>query len=534
MNKRYAAAAKFAAAALFSILAVVLAASIFVMIVSANERYRVAGDFAQFLYWLYTLRGAATAAGVMSALCEIPLFAYLICAAGHSDKSEGVTLGFWDRVPLEVCLLIYALALWALLWEVRFVLACVTSPQTLVFLWLLAPILFWAMAIVCSAFMTFAARIKAGTFFKNTLVWRCCRGLWRLCRAVVRGLCVLPVVWRSALFVTGVLVLNVVLARGSWYDDGYFFTIMAIDAFVLVICLRFVFQFRQLCGMSERLAAGELDSHLDTSRMHFDLKRCGDDLNRIGGAAAIAVNERMRSERFRTELITNVSHDLKTPLTALISYIDLMKREGVNGEHAEEYLNVLDRQSQRLKKLTEDLVEASKAASGTLPVSCAPMNLEEFIRQCTGEYEEELKKRDLTLVVGDMHDLRVMADGRHIWRVFDNLLGNVRKYAMPGTRVYIDAFSDGRQVAVLVRNISKNQLNISPDELMERFVRGDASRGETEGSGLGLSIATSLMKLQNGDFRIFINGDMFTARVTLPQAPNEPAIRQADDPQLLN
>ena len=211
-----------------------------------------------------------------------------------------------------------------------------------------------------------------------------------------------------------------------------------------------------------------------------------------------------------------------------------MKREGVNGEHAEEYLNVLDRQSQRLKKLTEDLVEASKAASGTLPVSCAPMNLEEFIRQCTGEYEEELKKRDLTLVVGDMHDLRVMADGRHIWRVFDNLLGNVRKYAMPGTRVYIDAFSDGRQVAVLVRNISKNQLNISPDELMERFVRGDASRGETEGSGLGLSIATSLMKLQNGDFRIFINGDMFTARVTLPQAPNEPAIRQTDDPQLLN
>jgi signal transduction histidine kinase len=225
------------------------------------------------------------------------------------------------------------------------------------------------------------------------------------------------------------------------------------------------------------------------------------------------VNEKMRSERFKTELITNVSHDIKTPLTSIINYVDLIKKEEIGNETARQYIEVLDRQSGRLKKLVEDLVEASKASSGSLSVELVPCDVTVLLTQTLGEFEDKLNKRGLTPVVNTPEQpLRILADGRHLWRIFDNLMGNICKYALYGTRVYIDVKNEQGRAVITFRNISENQLNVSADELMERFVRGDKSRN-TEGSGLGLSIAKSLAELQGGVMELNVDGDLVKASV---------------------
>ena len=224
----------------------------------------------------------------------------------------------------------------------------------------------------------------------------------------------------------------------------------------------------------------------------------------------------MKSEHFKTELITNVSHDIKTPLTSIINYVDLLTKEDVENPKVQEYLEVLTRQSARLKKLIEDLIEASKASSGVLKVNWAKCVPEVLLTQAAGEYEERLEQKNLELVIHHpQEELVVLADGRHLWRVFDNLLSNIYKYAQPGTRVYLDLEQDEKNVSIIFRNVSKNPLHMSGEELQERFVRGDSSRN-TEGSGLGLSIARSLTELMNGTFGLLIDGDFFKVTLTFP------------------
>jgi len=221
----------------------------------------------------------------------------------------------------------------------------------------------------------------------------------------------------------------------------------------------------------------------------------------------------VKSERFRTELITNVSHDIKTPLTSIVNYVDLLAKEEPESETQREYLEVLQRQSGKLKKLIEDLIEASKASTGSLPVSLERVDLGVLLDQTAGEYSERLENAQLELVAQKPEQpVNVMADGRHLWRVFDNLMNNVVKYAQPGTRVYLNLSSENGKATVIFRNISREALNLNAKELSERFVRGDSSRS-TEGSGLGLSIAMSLMKLQKGSMDITVDGDLF--KVTL-------------------
>jgi signal transduction histidine kinase len=230
------------------------------------------------------------------------------------------------------------------------------------------------------------------------------------------------------------------------------------------------------------------------------------------------VNERIKSERFKAELITNVSHDLKTPLTSIISYVDLLKTTQQTDPKAQEYIAVLDRKSQRLKKLTEDLVEASKASTGVLAVNREKLSAGQLIDQALGEWSERLEAKGLrTVVTLPEGETWLYADGRHLWRILDNLLGNCAKYALEGTRVYLDLARGHGQVVLSVKNISREALNIPPERLMERFVRGEESR-TGEGSGLGLSIARSLTELQGGTFDLAVDGDLFKAVVTLPQA----------------
>ena len=232
-------------------------------------------------------------------------------------------------------------------------------------------------------------------------------------------------------------------------------------------------------------------------------------VNDIAGGFKNAIEENLKAERLKTELITNVSHDIKTPLTSIINYVDLLKKEDIKDEKIKEYIDILDVKSQRLKKLAEDLVEASKASSGNVKLNIESINIKELINQTIGEFKDRLESRNLQIETDMPHeDVRVDADNRYMFRIMENLFSNISKYAQENSRVYIDVKKTNKKVNISIKNISKDRLNISSDELMQRFVRGDKSR-YTEGSGLGLSIAKSLTELQRGTFDIVIDGDLF-------------------------
>lgn len=334
-----------------------------------------------------------------------------------------------------------------------------------------------------------------------------------------------------------------------------FLWLIVVKAVEFGVIIKLVMQFDLIRRGTKEIANGNTSYEIDSQKLYPTLKSHADDINSIKDGISLAVDERMKSERMKTELITNVSHDIKTPLTSIINYVDLIKKEDIQDAKMTEYVDVLDRQSVRLKKLLEDLLEASKASTGNLDVNLEKMDVAILLNQLVGEYTEKLADRSLSLVM-DTHGFEqvyIMADGRHIWRVFDNLLNNICKYAMEGTRVYIDILSQNPQgmnasnaaglnvgyynqaeateigidtdaqgeankaathVSIVFKNISATQLNISSDELMERFVRGDSSRN-TEGSGLGLSIAQSLMKIMGGDMELEVDGDLFKATLRI-------------------
>ena len=283
-----------------------------------------------------------------------------------------------------------------------------------------------------------------------------------------------------------------------------------------VVFVWILYQVQQLHEGSKRIAAGDLANPVDTSKMFWKFKEHGENINKVSEGIQLAVNERMKSEHFKTELITNVSHDIKTPLTSIINYVDLIKKEELQDEKVQSYVDVLDRQSARLKKLIEDLMEASKASTGNLTVNLEECDIEVLLTQVIGEFEERLHKNQLEVVVDKPdHPVKMMADGRHMWRVLDNLLNNACKYSLPGSRVYVSLQQNTNEAVIVFKNISKTALNIPSEELMERFVRGDSSRN-TEGSGLGLSIAQSLTELMQGNMKLEIDGDLFKVTLRFP------------------
>lgn len=272
------------------------------------------------------------------------------------------------------------------------------------------------------------------------------------------------------------------------------------------------------------MAAGHGEGRISTRHLFYGSRQLAEAVNDLGEGLRNALQEQMKSERMKADLITNVSHDLKTPLTSIINYVDLMKRERIENPKAQEYLKILDQKSQRLKQLTEDLVEASRASSGNVTLNMEKIDLKEMLMQTSGEFEERFAARGLSLVSHyPEYPLYVEADGRRLWRVIENLYRNVEKYAMPQTRVYLEVEQKGSMASMSMKNISEQPLNITAEELMERFVRGDESRS-TEGSGLGLSIARDLTELQHGTFDIYLDGDLFKVIVAFPIVKKEEAI----------
>lgn len=363
-------------------------------------------------------------------------------------------------------------------------------------------------ALTLGLLMTTAIRLKNHNLLRSMLVWRMLSATVHFLSRMVHG-------WTMS---RRIVTLFLLYLLGSVLTGLTVVLIPVYQGFVLWCLCRWSRQWKSIRAGTAEIVGGSPETKIDTTGMYRDLREHAEQLNDLGAAVSAAVDQRMQSERFKAELITNVSHDLKTPLTSIINYVDLLKKEPLDNPKALEYLEVLDRKSQRLKKLTEDLVEASKASTGSLPVSLERLGIVQFVGQALGEYEERFQAHNLTAVPTLPQDeLFIWADGRHLWRVIDNLFSNCCKYALEGTRIYLDVTRWERMVTLSVKNISRQQLNIPPERLMERFVRGEESR-TTEGSGLGLSIARSLTELQGGTFRLDIDGDLFKAAVSFPEA----------------
>lgn len=447
----------------------------------------------------------------------LALLVFLLCAAGHKAGREGISLNWQDRIPLDLYLLCAAV-LFAVFLELGF--ASHGMPIALEAASASAGVL--ATGVVALAtLLTLATRLKRGKWWRNTVCWRLvrwCRRLWRsMWKGILSMVQTLPLTWRTVLGAGCVLMGQSLLTLLVFSSDLGFFALLvtaALDLALVAAAALLSLQLQRIRDMGAALAAGDLEAQLDTEKMLSDVKRHAEDLNAIGVGMNKAVEQRMKSERLKTELITNVSHDIKTPLTSIVNYVDLLKKEDLPPA-ASEYLAVLDRQSHRLKKLTEDLVEASKASTGNMAVNLEPIVVNEIIHQAVGDYDEKLTAGRLEVILNTYEgNLMALADGRLLWRVLDNLLSNVCKYALAGTRVYIDLSGRDGRVYLSIKNISRDPLNISADELMERFVRGDASR-HTEGSGLGLNIARSLMDLMGGSFSLSVDGDLFKAELSL-------------------
>ena len=464
---------------------------------------------------------------------------FLMCCAGRRRGAEEFTPNWMDKIPydLYLCVLIPALAT-TFVGGAEILFRCywyVWSEGELVLMNGISGLCLTGAAILTEAvLMSTATRIKTHTLLRNTLCRRCLGWgktlllyFWQSCCAAARsvGMMVgnLPLTGRVIGFFGVYLLVNFFLALGLFesYSTGVFLIFLCLfNGGVLFAICRWTVQWAVLRQGAGAILSGRPQAHIDTGEMRFfpDLRSHAESLNDMGGAIATAVDEQLRSERMKAELITNVSHDLKTPLTSIINYVDLLKKEDIQEEKAREYIEVLDRKSQRLKKLTEDLVEASKASTGTLTVNAERLGVVQLVEQALGEYSAKFENAGLTLVSTlPPEEVYVRADGRHLWRILDNLMGNCVKYALSGTRVYLEVVKWDGNVIFSLKNISANQLNVPPEELMERFVRGDESR-TTEGSGLGLSIARSLTDLQGGTFRLSIDGDLFKAAVSFPEA----------------
>lgn len=453
---------------------------------------------------MYNLRYGAFAIIAAAFGLGIFFFAFLLRAAGHRRGTDEITAGAIDRMPFDIYLCFAFVGEMLLFYT--FLDLSYHADNVAVILILCCLILSGGWLLLLS-FLTFAVRIKLGKWWRNTIIYSISEVFCRFMRIIAANI---SMIWKAILLFAGVTFLEFLfMAYTVSYGGGPLMLLLGLEALQLAaICFGAV-QAQRLKTGGQNLADGDMEHRIDTERMYWEFKQHGENLNSVRAGMSKAVDERMKSERLKTELITNVSHDIKTPLTSIINYVDLLEKEELNNETAEEYLEVLERQSARLKKLIEDLMEASKASTGNLAVNFEVLEAGVSVVQIVGEFEEKMKANDLELLIKKPESpVCVMADSRHFWRVIDNLMNNICKYAQPSTRVYIDLEENESSALLTFRNTSRYPLNISSEELMERFVRGDSSRN-TEGSGLGISIAKSLMELMNGSLELFIDGDLF-------------------------
>ena len=435
---------------------------------------------------------------------------YLIWSIGHSKNSKEITLNSIDKVPYE---------LWMIVCTIIFSCSIMIAESILLYTDISINLVLSTLALgYIGAYISLAIigvttikRLKAKQFFKSFLIYQICKKIKDIItnkaekvldksdsqKKIIIG-------YIAFIFISSIL--------GVTFFTGISFLLL-IGLWILVLykLLEYNKKLNQIKYALREIYNGNNDVNLNTEELKGTLKELATYVNDVSNGFTNAVKESLKSERLKTELITNVSHDIKTPLTSIINYVDLIKREDIQDEKIKEYIKVLDQKSQRLKKLIDDLVEASKASSGNVKLNIEEINLDELLKQVIGEFEDKLDEKNLIVELKlPRENVKIKADNRYIYRIIENLFSNISKYSMENTRVYIDLIDTKENIILEIKNVSKEKLNISSDELMQRFVRGDKSRF-TEGSGLGLSIAESLAKLQNIKFNIEIDGDLFKA-----------------------
>jgi len=459
-------------------------------------------------------------------------FVYLMCAAGWSRRESRQTGGLFEIVPTDL-FLIGAVFLSVKMLEVFQWRAGNYEQLASSCVQLLCMVLVWMIILI-----SFSAKVKQGNIFSYSVIgmlWKWIAKFFHMLKEIIHNV---PLIWKGiilvgiaivseaalGLFVEKKIVDNIYEARTFWL----IIILWILEKLLLIPIFYQMVKMRELQKAAYELAEGNVNYKVDIEPMFGEVKKHGQYLNRISEGVSKAVNERMKSEHLKTELITNVSHDIKTPLTSIINYADLICKEETDNAKIKEYSDVLYRQSTRLKKLIEDLVEASKASTGNIEVNLQTCDVGVLLEQAAGEFAQRLYEKNIDLVSKQPEvAVQIAADPKLLWRVFDNLMNNICKYSQNGTRVYLSVEEQAERAVISFKNISEFPLDITAEELMERFVRGDRSR-HTEGNGLGLNIARSLTELQNGTLELVIDGDLFKVLLSFPiNRDEEPASPKA-------
>ena len=493
-------------------------------------------DMGFLLMPLYQYRFHLIGAVVLGLLFFAVTLVYLCCAAGRKAGTTEVRPMGLNRVPLDLYAACAVTGCSLLIWgAVELSIWIFNNGEDWALMTVVALCVYAAGLLAIGFVFAFAAQVKSkgGYWWRHMILGACMNLVLRFFRWIGGGLTwarngiravfnLLPVIWQwliTAALMAAVPLLLFFLSMVSYGIGELFWAlllIIALIADVIIVCYG-AYCFGTLLKGARHMSQGNLDHKVPTKHLFGAFRDFGLQLNNLAEGAKIAAERQMKSERMKTELITNVSHDIKTPLTSIINYVDLMKKPHTAQEN-DQYLDVLDRQSQRLKKLIEDLMEMSKASTGNMTVELSQLDAVEAVNQALGEFSDKLAKVHLTPVFRHPEEpVIIRADGRLVWRVLSNILSNAVKYALPDTRLYLDLMVLQGNAVIAIKNISREQLNVAADELMERFVRGDSSRN-TEGSGLGLNIAKSLVELQKGQMHLMVDGDLFKVTMVFPLA----------------
>ena len=458
---------------------------------------------------------------ILSCVIWLISMIWLTVAAGRKPEDEEIHLNSFDRWYTEIAAgIVIGVWLVGVMGMVTVIsnslIGTFNNMQILIILLVICGI--YTMAWFLTGYLSLVRRIKAGTFWKNSLLRRILKWIGKCNRKIIDFIGSFSRNTSEKIKVLfgigGFVFLQFLLMLFMINASGIFALVLIVaDVAAIVYAVRKVDGLDLVMDGLKKISDGELQYKIKTEQLTGKYKAMAEYINNIGDGLDAAVENSLKKERMQTELITNVSHDLKTPLTSIINYVDLLKRENLTDPKVQEYLRILDEKSQRLKVLTEDVVEASKASTGNIKFEMNDIDFVEMVQQVIGEFEEKFQEKNLTMMVHFTDEpSMIYADGQKMWRVLENVFGNVVKYAMEGTRVYAEIRNSNKKVVFSLKNISAQPLNFSADELTERFIRGDVARN-TEGSGLGLSIAKSLTELQGGEFKLYLDGDLFKVMI---------------------
>ncbi len=452
----------------------------------------------------------------ISAISLIVMIVYLIWATGHEKGKDGIVLNSLDKISYEI---ITTVIIFIIGMMMSFAIASIETqiPQKILMsVFLLCYLIGYAcLAVLVS---TTIRRLKAKQFIRSFLIYKICVWMKRTIKKIFIKMTDKKNTNRKITIIYwGFVIISMILSSMTSSGIG----LLLLVGFWIWAYYKLIQYNKKIQKINEALKNiydGNPNVKLNEEELEGTLKIMAKYINDIAGGFTNAIEQSLKSERLKTELITNVSHDIKTPLTSIINYVDLLKKEDINNAQIEQYIAVLDKKSQRLKKLIEDLVEASKVSSGNVKLNIETIDLKELLNQTVGEFEDKLEKKKLKLEMDlPNENVLIKADNRYLYRVIENVFSNISKYALENSRVYIKLYEENKSVKLEIKNISKDKLNISAEELMQRFVRGDKSR-YTEGSGLGLSIAQSLTEMQGGEFKIHIDGDLFKVEIKWRQS----------------